>query len=89
VTTDTAVGLDDIIRADGQPLGRFVWVPEPANGAGTPRLDYGDWLPAPDGTHHGYLWRGGFYCLKIEPGTVNETSAPPATVPGSPTEDPA
>lgn len=44
------VGLDDEIRAEGQPMGRFVW-----NGE--------DWLPDPNGTHDGFIWRLGFYTL--------------------------
>jgi hypothetical protein len=52
-------GFDETIRAEGQPLGRFTWTEtdgRPQNG--------GDWLPDPDGTHDGYIWRLGFYCLQ-------------------------
>lgn len=41
------------IRAEGKHLGRFTY-----NGA--------DWLPGPDGTHDGYEYRLGFYCIERE-----------------------
>ena len=65
------VGLDDTIRAEGQPLGRFRWVENvhPSNGEG-------DWVPNPAGTHDGYIWRLGFYCLKIVTGPAAKELRP-------------
>lgn len=57
---ETALSLDDTIRAEGQPLGRFTLItPDDYDVA-----DNGwDWYPDPDGTHDGYLWQTGIYCL--------------------------
>lgn len=63
-TTETALGLDEAIRAEGQPLGRFNWVPACGQYGRGFNWDVGDWLPAPDGTHDGYIWRLGFYTLQ-------------------------
>lgn len=40
----------DSIRAEGKHLGRFTW-------------DGADWRPSFTGTHDGYEYRLGFYCL--------------------------
>jgi len=84
VSTGTALGLDDTIRAEGQPLGRWSFHidTDPARAL----LGFGTWIQVPHGTHDAYEYRGVFYTLRrqIEPGTVDGTSAP-ATVPGSPT----
>ncbi len=47
------VVADAAVAAEGKYLGRFSF-----NGA--------DWLPAADGTHDGYVYRLGFYCLERE-----------------------
>lgn len=43
----------DSIRADGKRLGRFAW-------------DGADWQPSFAGTHDGYVYQLGFYCLPRE-----------------------
>ncbi len=52
-TRSPHVRTDDRIAADGKHLGRFTY-----SGA--------DWLPSATGTHDGYEYRLGFYCLERE-----------------------
>lgn len=57
---ETALSLDDTIRAEGQPLGRFIWRDHRNSWLSNQE---GDWYPDPTGTHDGFIWRMGFYTL--------------------------
>lgn len=63
MTEPRSIFPDQEIRERGQYLTRFNWHPVKANGHSGVKHKQGDWIPDPEGTADGYIYRSAFFAI--------------------------